>query len=115
MDKSPVGVDLEEVGPARLPVARRTFAAEEYTYLQSLAGRERDLFFTALWTAKESVLKWAGDGLAGGLAAVSVEHRHLRPATARYRQTRLRLAKSSAPGLAWCSQQPPPRIPPISG
>lgn len=34
MDKSPVGVDLEEVGPARLPVARRTFAAEEYTYLQ---------------------------------------------------------------------------------
>ena len=91
MDKSPVGVDLEEVGPARLPVARRSFAADEYAYLQGLGGRERDLFFTALWTAKESVLKWAGDGLAGGLAAVSVEHRHLRPATARYRQTRLRL------------------------
>ena len=45
----------------------------------------------ALWTAKESVLKWAGDGLAGGLAAVSVEHRHLRPAAARYRHTSLRL------------------------
>lgn len=91
MDKSPVGVDLEEVGPARLPVARRSFAADEYAYLQGLAGRERDLFFTAVWTAKESVLKWAGDGLAGGLAAVSVEHRHLRPAAARYRQTRLQL------------------------
>lgn len=91
MDKSPVGVDLEEVGPARLPVARRSFAADEYAYLQGLGGRERDLFFTALWTAKESVLKWAGDGLAGGLAAVSVEHRHLRPAAARYQQTRLRL------------------------
>lgn len=91
VDARPVGVDLEEVGPARLPVARRSFAAEDYQYLQGLPERERDLLFAALWTAKESVLKWAGDGLSGGLGEVAVKRRHLCPSAAQYHQARLTL------------------------
>lgn len=64
-----VGVDLES--PARprsvARLARRYFCVSEAQALAALAPDEREAAFLRLWTAKESVLKALGRGLAFGL------------------------------------------------
>ncbi|MDR2908625.1 MAG: 4'-phosphopantetheinyl transferase superfamily protein [Oscillospiraceae bacterium] len=61
----PVGIDIQTVrGIERdLRVARRFFAAQEYTYIISgdLAGRARR--FSLIWAMKESYVKREGRGL----------------------------------------------------
>ncbi|MEE8138003.1 MAG: 4'-phosphopantetheinyl transferase superfamily protein [Thermoanaerobaculia bacterium] len=64
-----VGVDLEEIGRARRPLALATarFAPAEAAALRSLAASDLDEHFCFLWTLKEAYLKARGVGIALGL------------------------------------------------
>jgi 4'-phosphopantetheinyl transferase len=65
-----VGVDAEEVRPGGvdLAIARRFFAAEDYSHLESLPANERDVAFYRYWTRHEALAKASGAGLSGPLA-----------------------------------------------
>ena len=65
---APLGLDLQQIKPIReTGIARRFFHPEETAYLES----HPDAFF-ALWTAKESYVKFTGRGLAAEFPHVSV-------------------------------------------
>lgn len=69
-DARPVGVDVEEVRPARSRAAARCFSAEE----RAAIARAADplLAFFCVWTAKESVIKQRGSSLAADLRSLNV-------------------------------------------
>jgi 4'-phosphopantetheinyl transferase len=57
---SPIGLDLEKIRSCSEALFRRAATAEEW----SLAGcSDRDPLFFRFWTAKEAVLKTAGEGI----------------------------------------------------
>lgn len=63
---APVGFDLQRWEPCRTAaLARRFFHPGEAVWLEERGGSEADFFF--LWTAKESYLKYTGDGMVKGL------------------------------------------------
>jgi len=65
----PVGLDLQLHTPCRREaIARRFFHPDEQTFLE----RHSFVPFFQIWTAKESYLKYTGDGLSGGLSKFSV-------------------------------------------
>ena len=65
----PLGVDIEKKTPREYErLARRFFHPEEYAFLEE---KEFSQFFL-IWTAKESYLKYTGEGLGGGLSSFSV-------------------------------------------
>jgi 4'-phosphopantetheinyl transferase len=59
-----VGIDIEEVRPIGMEVAKRFFSNEEYTELERKREQERLSYFYDLWTLKESFLKAIGLGLS---------------------------------------------------
>lgn len=65
-----VGVDVEKKRKAAPAVAKRWFRLEENTLLESLSEAERSRLFFRLWTMKEAALKYAGEGLSGGIENV---------------------------------------------
>lgn len=65
-----VGVDVEKKRKAVPAVAKRWFRPTENALLESLAEPERARLFFRLWTMKEAALKYAGEGLSGGLETV---------------------------------------------
>jgi len=58
-----VGCDIEYTKEADLKLAKRFFCPEEYEFLASLEGEERNSAFYRLWTLKESFLKATGMGM----------------------------------------------------
>lgn len=71
----PIGVDVEVIGDFSAILARKCFNESE---LQYIAGndpaRRKSMMqqcFFEIWTAKEAYLKYTGEGLAGGLDALS--------------------------------------------
>lgn len=68
----PVGCDVEKVTKVNEALAKRFFAAEEYTALLAQPEGARDEFFFRLWTLKESFIKATGRGLSLPLDAFSV-------------------------------------------
>lgn len=60
----PCGVDCEPVRNARDTVAQRVFSQSEFNRYMSLTERERDIYFTALWTLKEAYAKADGRGIS---------------------------------------------------
>ena len=58
------GIDVELVKEARMDVAKRFFAKEEYELLLQKEGEKRRALFYELWTLKESYVKYKGMGLA---------------------------------------------------
>ena len=60
-----VGCDIEVVREYKPKVAKRFFTEAEYKLLESSESKSYD--FTRLWTLKESVLKFSGEGISGGL------------------------------------------------
>ena len=54
-DKSPVGIDIQDVLPVREGVIERCFSAEEKDVVYKSSSPERE--FTRLWTLKESAVK----------------------------------------------------------
>ena len=65
-----VGVDVEKKRKAAPAVAKRWFRPEENALLERLSEPERTQTFFRFWTLKEAALKYAGEGLSGGIENV---------------------------------------------
>lgn len=67
-----VGFDIQCLAPERntRAVARRFFHPEEIAFLESNGYSD----FFSVWAAKESVVKYTGDGISGGFSRFSVVH-----------------------------------------
>lgn len=63
LSDQPVGVDLELIRPRREGLPTYIFKAEELERYRTLGG-DWPAFYT-LWTEKESILKYTGEGLKG--------------------------------------------------
>lgn len=73
VDDKPIGIDIEQIRPIDLSVAKRICADEELLYLFGHAPTEQDFTYTTdteiltrfleLWTAKEAYGKCIGDGI----------------------------------------------------
>lgn len=61
---SSVGIDIEEIQPIDMQIAKRFFTAQEYESLKSLSPTEQIQRFYHLWTLKESCIKADGRGLS---------------------------------------------------
>lgn len=70
---SPVGIDVEEIRPIDLKVAKRICTDDELIYLFGYIPTEQDFVYTTdievltrffkLWTKKEAYAKWVGIGI----------------------------------------------------
>ncbi len=72
VDQMPVGIDIEQVRPVDLDIARRFFSETEYQELFSKSGEDRVSYFYDLWTSKESFVKAKGKGLSIPLDSFSI-------------------------------------------
>jgi len=59
---APVGVDVEVLAPRSGGLARRALSEEEYRWYAGRGGRLED--FYTLWTRKEALAKYTGQGIA---------------------------------------------------
>ena len=62
-----VGCDVEIINTYNDKVVNRFFTVSEQKVLNS--SNKKDVDFTRLWTLKESVLKFTGSGVSGGLSS----------------------------------------------
>lgn len=67
-----IGVDVECVKKNRLEVAKRFFHPAEWKILQDKKEEERNILFYRYWCAKESFLKYTGEGLKRSLASFRI-------------------------------------------
>lgn len=72
IDNAPVGVDIEEIKPIGLDIAKRFFTENEYTLITEEPEEQQTLKFYQIWTAKESYIKFIGTGLSTPLNSFSV-------------------------------------------
>ena len=63
---SQVGCDIQEVRPYNPKVAGRNYCQRETDLIEN--SHSKDEAFIRLWALKESVLKYTGKGLSGGLS-----------------------------------------------
>lgn len=63
MGLAPLGIDVEPVADFDREVAARCLSAAELAHLKQLPASEQKVYFTRLWTLKESLLKASGEGL----------------------------------------------------
>ena len=69
LSKEPVGLDIQLIRERGIrSVAKRFFHPEEYRYLQKNGFSD----FFSLWTAKESYVKFTGEGITDDFSAFSV-------------------------------------------
>lgn len=61
-DKSPVGIDIQDILPVRAGVIERCFSENEREIISESNSPERE--FTRLWTLKESAVKFNGETVA---------------------------------------------------
>ncbi|MDE6593844.1 MAG: 4'-phosphopantetheinyl transferase superfamily protein [Oscillospiraceae bacterium] len=64
IDGSECGIDAEMICSPRDKVAKRVFSDSEFAEFEKRQGREREIFFTSIWTLKEAYSKAVGRGLA---------------------------------------------------
>ena len=79
---NPIGIDIEQVRPIELKIAKRIYTEDELCYLFGFAPSEDDfnvspddemlIRFFELWTAKEAYLKYTGTGITDNLQTLSV-------------------------------------------
>ncbi len=70
VDSIPVGVDIQEMKPWKMTLAKRFYHEEEYSRLLVLEGVDQDRQteeFYSMWTAKESAVKLSGRGIGAGI------------------------------------------------
>lgn len=70
-DTTPVGIDLQEMKPWKMTLAKRFYHEEEYHRLLALDGADQDRQteeFYSMWTAKESAVKLSGRGIGAGIS-----------------------------------------------
>lgn len=65
VSSSEVGCDVQDIRPINPRVVSRFFSSDEGMVLS--ADSNADTHFTKLWVLKESILKYKGDGISGGL------------------------------------------------
>lgn len=71
-DLAPVGVDIERIDPKRLGAIESVMPTADRSRLAGLEGRQRCRAGFQNWVRRESVLKAAGDGLAGPVRELEV-------------------------------------------
>ncbi|MEI4790813.1 4'-phosphopantetheinyl transferase superfamily protein [Bacillus sp. FJAT-53060] len=69
VDDAPVGIDIEEMKPVDLAIAKRFFSADEYQDLLSQPVERQEAYFFHLWSMKEAFIKLTGQGLSYGLSS----------------------------------------------
>ncbi|MFW5427892.1 MULTISPECIES: 4'-phosphopantetheinyl transferase family protein [Bacillus] len=69
IDDAPVGIDIEEIKPIDLAIAKRFFSADEYEDLLSQPAERQEAYFFHLWSMKEAFIKLTGKGLSYGLSS----------------------------------------------
>lgn len=83
VSEKPIGVDVEVVREFSALVAQKKFTEQEVEYIAAAGreGRSMQQAFYEIWTAKEAYLKYTGEGLYGGLNALTLkaENNHLVP------------------------------------
>ena len=67
---APIGVDVERIRPRRPGLPRYALSEEEFFWYQSRGSRWED--FYALWTLKESRIKYTGQGLDRAARSIRV-------------------------------------------
>lgn len=70
-DRVPVGIDLQEMKPWKMTLAKRFYHEKEYGRLLALDGASQDKQteeFYSMWTAKESAVKLSGRGIGAGIS-----------------------------------------------
>ena len=72
-----VGVDAEAFQPVNSRLEQRVCTPEELAWLDAAPDRERA--FITLWTLKESLMKFTGEGIAMGFANAAFTWRQGRP------------------------------------
>jgi 4'-phosphopantetheinyl transferase len=72
VDCVPVGIDIEEIKPISLDVAKYFFSIQEYRWLMDQDETARLSGFYELWSLKESFIKWQGKGLSYPLNSFSI-------------------------------------------
>jgi 4'-phosphopantetheinyl transferase len=73
VDCDPVGIDIEEIKPISLDVAKYFFSMQEYRWLMDQEEAARLSCFYELWTLKESFIKRLGKGLFYPLHSFSIQ------------------------------------------
>ncbi len=68
----PVGIDIEQIRPIDFGIAQRFYTEPEYQLLMNAPESEQLTTFYALWTLKESYIKFVGKGLSLPLDSFSV-------------------------------------------
>lgn len=73
ISQKPVGIDIEEIRPINLKIAKRFYTEEEIFYLFGHTPQESEFTetkdyvvhkrFFEIWTAKEAYLKYTGEGI----------------------------------------------------
>lgn len=74
--KDEVGIDVEERVSKKdvLKLANRFYTESEYKKISQISDREKqEVFFTRLWTMKESYIKYLGRGLGYGMNGFEAE------------------------------------------
>jgi 4'-phosphopantetheinyl transferase len=73
-ERGPVGIDIEQnVARDTAAILTMTASPEEQQSIEAIPDRRTRLTaFYRLWTAKEAILKWRGDGLRGGAKSVDI-------------------------------------------
>ena len=61
-----VGCDIQEIRPYNPRVAKRNYCPEETAFIEN--SENKDESFIKLWALKESILKFTGKGISGGLS-----------------------------------------------
>lgn len=64
----PVGVDIECIRPFKEPLARHVLNDDEYATV--ITSERPDIEFIKLWTRKEALLKYTGEGIRRDLKSV---------------------------------------------
>ena len=70
IDRTPIGVDIEEIKKADLIVTKRIFSTSEQKRIIS-DDKSRDELFFQYWTLKESYSKYTGKGLRLPFSSIS--------------------------------------------
>ena len=66
LSDSEVGCDIQEIRAYNPKVAKRNYCEKETEYIEN--SENKDESFIRLWALKESILKFTGTGIAGGLS-----------------------------------------------
>lgn len=73
VDSVPIGIDVEQIRPRRLSLARRICTPADAAYLaEGGTEQEKLLRLYRIWTAKEAYFKWKGTGITD-LRSISFE------------------------------------------